>query len=87
MKLDDKQNVESERSKLMELLEAQHDPAQVQRRMRQIKEFLESSMKHERSGIVALALSEILDYTLLGILKGAQGIQNATGAKRIILAD
>jgi hypothetical protein len=75
--------LEQEKQKLLELLEAQHNPEQVEKRRKQLMEFLNGNMNTEKSGVVALALAKVLDDALFGVIKTASQ-QNPTQRGRII---
>ncbi len=79
--------IKKERDKLMELLAAQHNPDQVAKRKKQIMEFLSSSANSEKTGVIALALEQVLEDTLFSILKTAEHNQNTVGARKIIMPD
>jgi len=76
-----------ERDKLMELLAAQHSPEQVAKRKKQIMEFLSSSASSEKTGVIALALDDVLEEMLFSMLKVAESNQNTVGARKIIIPD
>lgn len=80
--------LEAERTRLLELLSAQHDPDRVARRKMQVLEFLRSSTENEKTGVVVLALQEVVDEILYNMLTQAKNSQsNPTLNRRIILQD
>lgn len=80
--------LETERTRLLELLSAQHDPDRVARRKMQVLEFLRSNTDNEKTGVIVLALQEVVDEILYNMLTQAKNAQsNPTLNRKIILLD
>lgn len=80
--------LETERIRLLELLSAQHDPDRIVRRKMQVLEFLRSNTDNEKTGVIVLALQQVVDEILYNMMTQAKNSQsNPTINRRIVLPD